>query len=115
MSIDVADDRLLRADQKAKARARLGTASSTNGQKRVTNGVEVVDDDMAYFWQCQSPTSTGELKGCGFFKILDMKGEGRGPCVGDVVPEAASDGADGADATSDGADPGAVGSEAKNV
>ncbi|KAL1409494.1 hypothetical protein Q8F55_003477 [Vanrija albida] len=86
--------RLLRADQKAKARARLGGASSTNGQKRTINGVEVVDDDMVYFWQCQSPTSTGELKGCGFFKILDMKGEGRGPCVADV-DGAASEAADG--------------------
>ena len=22
------------------------------------------------------------MKGCGFFRILDMKAEGRGPCVG---------------------------------
>lgn len=37
---------------------------------------------MLFFWQCQSPGATGDMKGCGFFKILDMKGEGRGPCIG---------------------------------
>ena len=42
-------------------------------------------DDMVYFWQCQSPGNTGELKGCGFFRVLDMGKEGRGPCWGDVV------------------------------
>jgi hypothetical protein len=51
----------------------------------VSNGV--VDDDMVYFWQCQAPSRTGDMKGCGFFKILDMRGEGRGPCWGDA-PEA---------------------------
>jgi hypothetical protein len=50
--------------------------------KRTRDGVEVVKDDMAFFWQCQSPGTTGQLKGCGFFKILDMRGEGRGPCIG---------------------------------
>lgn len=48
-------------------------------------GLGVVDDDMVFFWQCQSPGTTGDMKGCGFFKILDMKGEGRGPCWGDEV------------------------------
>ena len=41
-------------------------------------------DDMSFFWQCQSPGQTGDLKGCGFFKILDMRAEGRGPCVADT-------------------------------
>jgi hypothetical protein len=44
---------------------------------------DVLEDDMVWFWQCQSPGQTGEMKGCGFFKVLDMKGEGRGPCIGD--------------------------------
>jgi hypothetical protein len=44
---------------------------------------DVIDDDMAFFWQCQSPGQTGDMKGCGFFKVLDMVAEGRGPCVGD--------------------------------
>lgn len=47
----------------------------------VTPGI--VDDDMVFFWQCQSPGQTGDLKGCGFFRILDMGAEGRGPCIGD--------------------------------
>ncbi len=33
---------------------------------------------MIFFWQCQSPGQTGDLKGCGFFRILDMKAEGAG-------------------------------------
>lgn len=48
-------------------------------------GQEVVDDDMVFFWQCQSPGQTGDMKGCGFFRILDMKAEGRGPCITDVM------------------------------
>ena len=36
---------------------------------------------MAFFWQCQSPGATGTLKGCGFFRMLDMVTEGRGPCI----------------------------------
>jgi len=45
---------------------------------------EVVDDDMVFFWQCQSPGQTGDLKGCGFFRLLDMEAEGRGPCIVDM-------------------------------
>jgi hypothetical protein len=55
---------------------------STNGGRTARDGTVVLKDDMAYFWQCQSPGTTGQMKGCGFFKILDMRGEGRGPCVG---------------------------------
>lgn len=47
------------------------------------DGTTILDDDMVFFWQCQSPGTTGEIKGCSFFKILDMGGEGRGPCLGD--------------------------------
>lgn len=38
--------------------------------------------DMAFFYQCQSSAVTGELKGCGFFRLLDIVREGRGPCLG---------------------------------
>ena len=48
-------------------------------------GQEVIDDDMVFFWQCQSPGQTGDMKGCGFFRIMDMKAEGRVPCIVDVV------------------------------
>jgi len=74
------DDSLLRADQKAKVRARL-SPSPVKVQK--TERSNVVDDDMVFFWQCQSPGQTGDMKGCGFFRILDMRAEGRGPCLGD--------------------------------
>jgi len=48
-------------------------------------GQEIVHDDMIYFWQCQAPGQTGDMKGCGFFRILDMKAEGRGPCIIDSL------------------------------
>ncbi len=87
--------RLLRADQKAKARSRLAPSptkappSSQSQPLKVEadsqkGGLKVIDDDMVFFWQCQSPGQTGNMKGCGFFRILEMKGEGRGPCVGDA-------------------------------
>ena len=90
--------RLLRADQKAKARSRLAPSpsesrycltsldGSRDGSKMMleNGGPRMTEDDMVFFWQCQSPGQTGDLKGCGFFRILDMKAEGRGPCVGDL-------------------------------
>ncbi|WWC87731.1 uncharacterized protein L201_002623 [Kwoniella dendrophila CBS 6074] len=79
---------LLRADQKAKARSRIlpisPTKSSSAKNKETTQDDNIIEDDMMYFWQCQSPSQTGDMKGCGFFKILDMKKEGRGPCLGDI-------------------------------
>ncbi|WVF67092.1 hypothetical protein IAT40_001837 [Kwoniella sp. CBS 6097] len=90
---------LLRADQKAKARARLlppspskpkpqgrlkPTAPAPNADAAGKADIEsslIIEDDMLFFWQCQSPGQTGDMKGCGFFKILDMKKEGRGPCI----------------------------------
>lgn len=75
------DNSLLRADQKAKVRARL-PPSPVKVQKAERS--DVVDDDMVFFWQCQSPGQTGDMKGCGFFRILDIRAEGRGPCLGDV-------------------------------
>ncbi|WVR03945.1 hypothetical protein IAU60_000944 [Kwoniella sp. DSM 27419] len=76
---------LLRADQKAKARSRLlpPSPSKLKSTKQAETD-SVIIDDMLFFWQCQSPGQTGDLKGCGFFKILDMAKEGRGPCIGDA-------------------------------
>ncbi|KAK6907200.1 hypothetical protein I203_101190 [Kwoniella mangroviensis CBS 8507] len=82
---------LLRADQKAKARSRLfpitsPTKPSPKQQRQDKNtNMNMIEDDMEYFWQCQSPSQTGDMKGCGFFRILNMDKEGRGPCVKDVV------------------------------
>ncbi|WRT65558.1 uncharacterized protein IL334_002503 [Kwoniella shivajii] len=75
---------LLRADQKAKARSKLfPTSPSGLSQNKLRDPGDFVEDDMVFFWQCQSPAQTGDMKGCGYFKILDMEKEGRGPCVGD--------------------------------
>ncbi|WVQ73680.1 hypothetical protein IAR50_003260 [Cryptococcus sp. DSM 104548] len=68
---------VLRADQKAKARSRQATKAAREPKHNV------IDDDMIFFWQCQSHTQSGEMDGCGFFRILDMQKEGRGPCVVD--------------------------------
>ncbi|WVW79995.1 hypothetical protein I302_101968 [Kwoniella bestiolae CBS 10118] len=79
---------LLRADQKAKARSRLAAPAPNSPTKPCktprSERDDMIEDDMVYFWQCQSPSQTGDMKGCGFFKILDMAREGRGPCVKDV-------------------------------
>ncbi|WWC60158.1 uncharacterized protein I303_102722 [Kwoniella dejecticola CBS 10117] len=81
---------LLRADQKGKTRSKFLPPSPKKPSSKDENeigdavaGSAFVDDDMMYFWQCQSPAKTGDMKGCGFFKILDMKKEGRGPCLRD--------------------------------
>jgi hypothetical protein len=82
---------LLRADQKAKARSNMNVSPRKNvpperkEEKKVYEGQEVVNDDMIFFWQCQAPGQTGDMKGCGFFRILDMRSEGRGPCIIDSV------------------------------
>ena len=74
-----AESSVLRADQKGKTRARLPPSPA----KKAASRLDLTDDDMLYFWQCQSPSQSGELKGCGFFRLLDMRAEGRGPCIGD--------------------------------
>ena len=82
---------LLRADQKAKARSNMNISPRKNVQPerkeegKTYQGQEIVDDDMIFFWQCQAPGQTGDMKGCGFFRILDMKAEGRGPCIIDSL------------------------------
>jgi hypothetical protein len=70
----------------------LARHEPTYNLDQALSGSTVKPDDMVYFWQCQSPGNTGELKGCGFFKILDMGGEGRGPCWGDVMQPGSGDG-----------------------
>ena len=36
-----------------------------------------------YWWTCYAGAQN-EGKGCKFWKVMDMKKEGRGPCVGDI-------------------------------
>lgn len=49
------------------------------------NGREIVDDGMVFFWQCQA-AKAGKVE-CNAFKILDVRGEGRGPCMRDPGPD----------------------------
>jgi hypothetical protein len=40
-----------------------------------------------YWWTCNGG-ATNEGKGCGFWRVMDMKAEGRGPCVMDITRDA---------------------------
>lgn len=77
----VADSRCLRADQRGKVRAAQGARAGLVHSR--VNGRDIVDDGMAFFWQCQA-SRAGKVE-CGAFKVLDMKAEGRGPCMADPV------------------------------
>lgn len=58
---------VLRSDQKGKV-----TSLSKKGDD---------EDEISYFWMCAAGAQ--ELgKKCGFFKVLDMRGEGRGDWFG---------------------------------
>lgn len=80
---------ILRADQKGKARASNAavTAASvetpTGSPRPADRTVGLALAGMVYFWQCQSSSVTGSEKGCGFFRVLDWRTEGRGPCMRD--------------------------------
>jgi hypothetical protein len=37
-----------------------------------------------YWWTCYAGAQN-EGKGCNYWKVLDMKTEGRGPCIGDTI------------------------------
>lgn len=63
-------------------RAAQGVRPTTTS---TVNGREIVDDGMVFFWQCQA-SRAGKVE-CGAFKILDIKAEGRGPCMADPGPD----------------------------
>lgn len=71
---------ILQADQKGKVRSNMSSASSEEATP--TSSSLDPGDDIIYFYRCQSMSLTGELKGCGFFKLLDCVKEGRGPLIG---------------------------------
>ncbi|KAJ9097679.1 hypothetical protein QFC21_004716 [Naganishia friedmannii] len=95
---------ILRADQKGKVRAARASENASSrppapahtvssAATAITTSNNKIDEQdksaldaflrgMVYFWQCQSSSITGTEKGCGFFRVLDMKAEGRGPCFG---------------------------------
>jgi hypothetical protein len=69
--------RVLQADQKGKVRSNMGTTRSDPGQ-----GIDPAEETV-FFYRCQSTALTGEVKGCGFFQLLDCTAEGKGPLVRD--------------------------------
>lgn len=81
---------ILRADQKGKVRAAnaaAGTAAPVETRLSTYSADKTVERALAgmmYFWQCQSASVTGSERGCGFFRVLDWRAEGRGPCMGDA-------------------------------
>ncbi|KAH8922697.1 hypothetical protein BT69DRAFT_1242913 [Atractiella rhizophila] len=61
---------ILRPDARYKAQRNM----KVNGDETDCQGAE----KMLFFWQCYGGAAKNQDDGCGFFKILDMKGEGRG-------------------------------------
>ncbi|GAA5991046.1 hypothetical protein JCM5350_005407 [Sporobolomyces pararoseus] len=69
---------ILRPDGKGKIRSSSSSSSSSTFDSssistKSSNGLE----SMVFFWSCNAGAQN-EGKGCGFFKVLDMKKEGRG-------------------------------------
>jgi hypothetical protein len=75
----------LRPDMKGRQRGSEGVASdkgivskspgsSLSGERATTAG---------YWWTCTAGDQN-EGKGCGFWKMMDVKAEGRGPFVSDL-------------------------------
>lgn len=69
---------ILRADQKGKASVGLKHEGRLAGPSTSYSPPET---ELQYFWQCQGSLQN-EGKGCRFFRLLNMHGEGRGPCLG---------------------------------
>ncbi|KAH9811302.1 hypothetical protein DFH28DRAFT_982860 [Melampsora americana] len=74
---------ILRADQKGKASINsLKTKSFTGpSQGQSTDQQAQSDYKLLFFWQCQGNLQN-QGKNCGFFRLLDMNREHRGPCLG---------------------------------
>jgi len=58
-----------------------------NGSSSTADDVasQVIDpaDNIKFFYRCQSTSATGDVKGCGFFQLMDCEKEGKGPLVGE--------------------------------
>lgn len=74
---------ILRADQKGKASINsLKTKSFTApSQGKSTDQQTQPDCKLLFFWHCQGSLQN-QGKNCGFFRLLDMERERRGPCLG---------------------------------
>jgi len=48
-------------------------------------------EKVKYRWACHA-AAQNEGKGCNFWKVMDMKAEGRGPVVGNMELEGLHDG-----------------------
>jgi hypothetical protein len=68
---------LLGADQKGKVRANMRKDTSCDSGKSADPAEEII-----FFYRCQSSSATGDVKGCGFFQLLDCEKEGKGPLIG---------------------------------
>ena len=67
---------ILRPDMKGRNDRPLGTAGG-DGQGSLS------ENTIKYWWTCYSGAQDGS-KGCGMWKVMDVKAEGRGPFIGDV-------------------------------
>lgn len=56
---------------------KCGTATALRADMKNRN----VNGDR-YWWCCIGGSRTPDGKGCNFWRVMDMKAEGRGPCIG---------------------------------
>lgn len=72
--------RLMRlAIRKGKAAAAASAREATFG---IASSSKETAETLRFFWHCQAGAQN-EGQGCKFFRFLDIRAEGRGPCLGD--------------------------------
>ncbi|KAG8877757.1 Cell wall assembly regulator [Tulasnella sp. 331] len=67
-----------------RCRCNVPTVLRANQKGRGRTAVDSGAAEMRYFWVCYAGAQN-EGKSCGFVKVLDMKAEGRGPLLSDVL------------------------------
>lgn len=78
---------ILRPDMKGRIDRREDESRNDSGSARNANNTgqdkNKSDYDIKYWWTCYGGVQN-EGKGCGMWKVMDIKAEGRGPFVGNV-------------------------------
>lgn len=80
-----AESRLTRRNNR---KGKAAKAAAFRGEGAASPSADGSAPPIRFFWQCQAGQQN-EGKGCHFFKFLDLRGEGRGPCIGEAKAAAA--------------------------
>jgi hypothetical protein len=73
----------LRPDMKGRQRGSEGVASDKGISGSADSSPIGGERATGYWWTCTAGDQN-EGKGCGFWKVMDVKAEGRGPFVSDL-------------------------------